>query len=126
MLEQAYRIVSPIEPDRGRVAARTEALRAARGLEEIQDVGRIVREPVAEVLVAAGAIHEDTSVGADATRRNGHGAAADDLDCQWLERDLELVFLPGPCCGNRQARWPVVQVGGAGVAPIRAMWPSPR
>jgi hypothetical protein len=56
VLEQQGDIVAPVEPDRALVSPGTQPDPAARRLAQIEDVAGAVRELVADVLVAAGAV----------------------------------------------------------------------
>jgi hypothetical protein len=66
VLDQPRHVLPSVEPDVPLIAAGTEPERAARGLAQIEDVGGVVGEVVAEGLAWPGPVHEDTAVRPDA------------------------------------------------------------
>src|SRR3954447_3788635 len=109
MLEQPRHILSSVEPDRGRVASRTQADRETRGFEQVEDVGREVGEAVAHILVWAGAVDEDTPVRADAATEEPPRSRGHDLRLPGLERDAPEVLLARRMLRQQAGQMPVVQ-----------------
>src|SRR5215217_5113087 len=118
VLDQAGDVLAAIQPRVARVAPGVEPEPFAGRDEEFEDLRRVVREVVAQVLVPARPVDVDAAVGANAAPKERPWRGVDELPLPALEHDRPIVLLAGAVLREQTGEVPVVDAEHDGRAAV--------